>query len=59
MKVNPARIPEAIETLTKIRQNVRSQHGGVASFLLVLTNGGYAYRDENGVFVVPIGCLKP
>ena len=29
------------------------------SFLMVLTAGGnYAYRREDGVLVVPIGCLK-
>ena len=26
--------------------------------LLVLTGGQYAYRRKDGVFVVPIGCLK-
>lgn len=30
------------------------------SFLMVLTGvGRYAYRREDGVYVVPIGCLKP
>ena len=29
------------------------------SFLMVLTaTGKYAYKREDGVFVVPIGCLK-
>ena len=29
------------------------------AFLLVLTGvGKYAYKREDGVFVVPIGCLK-
>lgn len=29
------------------------------NFLMVLTAGQYAYRREDGVYVVPIGCLKP
>jgi len=30
------------------------------SFMMVITGvGDYAYRREDGVFVVPIGCLKP
>lgn len=30
------------------------------AFMMVLTgNGRYAYRREDGVYVVPIGCLKP
>ena len=29
------------------------------SFLMVLTaTGKYAYKREDGVYVVPIGCLK-
>ncbi|MBQ0118325.1 MAG: hypothetical protein KBS42_00955 [Bacteroidales bacterium] len=31
-----------------------------ASFFMVLTAvGSYAYQREDGIFVVPIGCLKP
>lgn len=30
------------------------------SFMMVLTGvGQYAYRREDGVFVVPIGCIRP
>ena len=30
------------------------------SFLMVLTAvGKYAYRRKDGIYVVPIGCLKP
>lgn len=31
----------------------------VPDVLMVLTGGQYAYRREDGVYVVPIGCLKP
>lgn len=32
---------------------------GAPSFLMVITGGEFAYRRDDGVFVVPIGCLKP
>lgn len=27
--------------------------------LMILTGGQYAYRRKDGVYVVPIGCLRP
>lgn len=31
----------------------------LSNFMMVLTGTGkYAYRREDGVFVVPVGCLK-
>ena len=32
---------------------------GAPSFCAVITPGGYAYRREDGVLVVPITCLRP
>jgi predicted AAA+ superfamily ATPase len=49
----------AATNLLKIAREVRSQHGGAASFLIILTAGEIAYKREDGVYVVPIGCLKP
>jgi hypothetical protein len=31
---------------------------GQVSFLMVITGGQYAYRRNDGVLEVPIGCLK-
>lgn len=32
----------------------------IPSFMMVLIGiGKYAYLSQNGVYVVPIGCLKP
>jgi hypothetical protein len=28
------------------------------SFLMVITMNGYVYKRDDGVLVVPIGCLK-
>lgn len=32
---------------------------GSPSFMMVFTGGQYAYLRKDGVFIVPIGCLKP
>ena len=38
---------------------IKSDKMNVPSFLMVLTGtGDYAYRRLDGVYVVPIGCLK-
>ena len=38
---------------------VRSQHHGRASFLAVVTSGGFARRRADGVYALPIGLLGP
>lgn len=47
------------ETLKKLADKIDTTKMKVPSFLMVLTAvGPYAYRRPDGVFVVPIGCLK-
>ncbi|MBQ7250676.1 MAG: hypothetical protein IJS37_04970 [Bacilli bacterium] len=29
------------------------------AFLMIITCGAFASRDKNGVYIVPLGCLKP
>ena len=29
-----------------------------ASFLMVLTGGQFAYQRDDGVLIVPLGCMK-
>ena len=53
-------IAEGVETLTKLSKKIDTTKMPNPSFLMVLTGiGEYAYRREDGVYVVPIGCLKP
>lgn len=59
IKLEQGLIPKAAETLKTIKREVRSQHGGEALFMMVLTTGDVGYRREDGVYIVPIGCLKP
>ena len=59
IKLETRRVEQAAETLKKIKDEVRSQHGGKAKFLVVIVSEGYAYRRDDGVYVVPIACLRP
>lgn len=47
-------------TLKKLASKIDTEKMKAPSFLMVLTGvGEYAYMREDGVAVVPIGCLKP
>ena len=52
-------INEGAETLKKLESRIDTTKMKNPAFLLVITAiGKYAYRREDGVYVVPIGCLK-
>ncbi len=52
-------INDGAETLIKLRGKIDSTKMKNPSFLMVLVGiGEIAYRREDGVYVVPIGCLK-
>lgn len=54
------RIAEGAETLMELAGKIDTTKMPKPSFLMVLTaTGNYAYRRKDGIFVVPIGCLKP
>ena len=54
-------IREGAESLKELSSKIDQSRMKAPSFLMVLTGiGNFAYkRPEDGVFVVPIGCLKP
>ena len=58
VKLGHKQIEEAAENLKKLANKVDLEKMGKPSFLMVLTCGEFAYQREDGVFVVPIGCLK-
>ena len=52
-------IEEGAENLKKFRNKIDTRKMKEPSFLMVLTGTGkYAYRREDGVYVVPVGCLR-
>lgn len=52
-------IEDGAKTLKRLASKIDTTRMKEPSFLMVLTAfGSYAYQREDGVFVVPIGCLK-
>ncbi|MCD8370703.1 MAG: DUF4143 domain-containing protein [Clostridiales bacterium] len=52
-------IEEGAASLKAMQAKIDTDKMKTASFLMVLTGvGDYAYRRRDGVYVVPIGCLK-
>lgn len=52
-------IEEGATSLKKMKDKIDTDKMNAPSFLMVLTGvGAYAYKREDGVLVIPIGCLK-
>jgi len=58
VKLGAKQIEEASRHLQELARKVNDEKMGKPSFLMVLTGGEYAYQRKDGVFIVPIGCLK-
>ncbi|MCZ0862389.1 ATP-binding protein [Methanocorpusculum vombati] len=59
IKLGSRSIDEAANNLHKLKNKIDTGKMQEPSFLLVLTGGEFAYRRDDGVYIVPIGCLKP
>lgn len=57
-KLGEGMIDDAADNLKKIKNRVESETRGAPSFLAVVTGTEYAYTREDGIHVIPIGCLK-
>lgn len=51
-------IEDASKHLLNIAADIDTKKTGNLSFLMVITKDKFAYRREDGVYVVPLGCLK-
>ena len=52
-------IEEGAENLKKLQDKIDTTKMKAPAFLMVLIGvGDYAYRRRDGIYVVPIGCLK-
>lgn len=52
-------INEGVQNLLKLSNKINTDKMNKPSFLMVLTaTGNYSYKREDGVYIVPIGCLK-
>lgn len=58
VKLGSREIEEGAEHLKKLAANINTEKFPAPSFLMVLTGGEFAYRREDGVLIVPVGCLR-
>ncbi len=58
VKLGSREIEEGAENLKKLAANIDNSKCTAPSFLMVLTGGEFAYRRDDGVYVIPIGCLR-
>ncbi len=58
VKISQTREDEGAFTLKKLKNKLEREGRKGPDFLLVITATGYAHKRDDGVFVVPIGCLR-
>lgn len=59
VKLGSREIDDGAKHLLQIAERVDTTRIGSPSFLMVVTGGQFAYRREDGVLVIPLGCLRP
>jgi len=58
IKMGAGEVEDASRNLLKLEKSIDVEKMNKPSFLMVLTGTEYAFQMKNGVWVVPIGCLK-
>lgn len=58
VKLGSKEIEDAAVHLLELKNKVNTEKMQEPSFLMILTGTEIAYRREDGVYVVPLGCLK-
>lgn len=58
VKLGNKQIEEAAKNLLKLKARIDEEKMGKASFLMIITGGTHAYCRKDGIWVVPLGCLK-
>ncbi len=58
VKLGDNSIDEAAKNLKEINRRIDTTNLREPSFLMIVTGIGYAYKRDDDVLVVPIGCLK-
>jgi predicted AAA+ superfamily ATPase len=58
VKLGQKQIDEAAANLLKLKNIIDVEKMGEPSFLMVITGGQFAFKRPDGVWVVPIGCLR-
>ena len=58
VKLGNKQIEEAAKNLLLLKERINEEKMGKESFLMIITGGQNAYQRKDGIWVVPIGCLK-
>lgn len=58
VKLGNKQIEEAAENLLALKAKIDTEKMDKESFLMIITGGRYAYQRKDGIWVVPIGCLR-
>ena len=58
VKLGGSEIETAARNLLALSAKIDPARMKAASFMMILTGTGYAYKREDGVYVVPLACLK-
>ena len=58
IKLGGEEIDKGAKNLLALKNRIDSDRMKEPAFMMVLTGTGFGYRRADGVFVVPIGCLK-
>ena len=58
VKMGTKEIELAAKNLKTLRDKINQDKMKEPSFLMILTATEFGYKRDDGVFVVPIGCLK-
>ena len=58
IKLGTKEVEEAAKHLLALKQRVNTQKMREPAFLMIITGEGLAYQRKDGVFIVPVGCLK-
>jgi uncharacterized protein len=58
VKVGGNKIDEAAANLLKLTERVDTEHMRKPSFSMVIYGGQHAHKRPDGIYVVPIGCLR-
>ncbi|MDR0221147.1 MAG: DUF4143 domain-containing protein [Lachnospiraceae bacterium] len=58
IKMGAGQIEKAAENLLKFNNNIDTSRTPTPSFLMVITATEHAFQMKNGVWVVPLGCLR-
>ena len=52
-------IKESSKKLIELASDINEEEHPKPAFLMVVTGTNVAYKDDNGVYIVPLACLKP